>query len=60
MVKLLNLGLVVCNDLSDESDIQTKVRIVNAKNDLLRQQFCFCLTAIKKRLVTVLCYVPYE
>ena len=41
------LGRVICHDLSDEADIQAKVRLLCAKSNMLRQQFPFCSTAIK-------------
>ena len=33
---------IICNDLSDEADIQAKVRLLYAKSNMLRQTFHFC------------------
>ena len=44
------LGNVVCNDLSDEADIQAKVRLLYAKSNMFRKKFHFCSTAIKNKL----------
>ena len=32
------LGHVICNDLSDEADIQAKVRLIYAKSNMLRKK----------------------
>ena len=37
------LGHVICNDLSDEADIQAKVRLQYSKNNMLHQKFTFVL-----------------
>ena len=39
------LGHVICNDLSDEADIQAKDRLIYAKSNMLSQnvQYCFLL-----------------
>ena len=39
-------GHVICNDLSDEADIQAKVRLLYAKSNILRQKNHFCSTPI--------------
>ena len=41
------LGHVTCNDLSDEADIQAKVRLPYAMSNMLRQKCHFCSIAIK-------------
>ena len=46
------LGHVICNDLSDELDIQTKVRLIYAKSNMLHQKFHFCSSAVKNKLFT--------
>ena len=46
------LGHVICNDLSDEANIQAKVRLIYAKSNMLRQQFHFCSSAIRLQLFT--------
>ena len=38
----------ICNDLSDEPDVQVKVRLLYAKSNILHKKFNFCSTAIKK------------
>ena len=42
------LGHVICNNLSDETDIQAEGRLPYAKSNLLHQKFHFCSTTIKK------------
>ena len=37
---------VICNDLSDEAHIQSKVRLLHAKSNMLRKKNHFCSTAI--------------
>ena len=34
---------VICNDLSDEADIQAKVRLIYAKSNMLRKNFNIAL-----------------
>ena len=46
------LGHVICNDLSDEADIQAKVRLIYAKSNMLRQHFHYCSSAVKNKLFT--------
>ena len=46
------LGHVISNNLSDESDMQAKVRLLYAKSNMLRQKFHFCSTAVKNKLFT--------
>ena len=44
------LGHVICNDLSDEADIQAKVRLMYAKSNMLHNKFHFC-SAIQNNLI---------
>ena len=46
------LGHVICNDLSDEVDIQAKVRHLYAKSNMLRLKIHFCSSAVKNKLFT--------
>ena len=47
-MKLQCLGQVICNDLSDEADIQSKVRLLYAKSNMLHKKFHLCFTVMKK------------
>ena len=47
------LGHVMCNNWSDEADIQAKVRLIYAKINMLRQTFHYCFSAVKNKLFTV-------
>ena len=46
------LGHVICNDLSDEADIQAKVRLTYAKRNMLHKKFNFCSSIVKNKLFT--------
>ena len=46
------LGLVICNDLTDEADTQAKVRLIYAKSNILRQKFHYCSSVVKNKLFT--------
>ena len=45
------LGHVICNDLSDEADIQAKVRLLYANSNMLRQKFHLRSTAVQNKLI---------
>ena len=46
------IGHIISNDLSDEADMKARVRQMYAKSDnnMLRQRFHFCSTAVKNKL----------
>ena len=46
------LGHDICNDLSDEADIQAKVRLLYANSNMLHEKIHFCSTATKNKLFT--------
>ena len=45
-------GHVICNDLSDEADIQAKIRLIYGKSNILRQTFHVCSSVVKNKLFT--------
>ena len=46
------LGHVICNDLSDEANIQAKVTLIYAKSyNMLRQKIHYCSSVVKKQVI---------
>ena len=46
------LGHIICDDLSDESDMKAKARQMYARSNMLRQRFHFCSSGVKNKLFT--------
>ena len=44
------LGHIICDDLSDESDMKAKARQMYARSNMLRQRFHFCSADVKNKL----------
>ena len=44
------LGHIICDDLSDESDMKAKARQMYARSNMLRQRFHFCSSDVKNKL----------
>ena len=44
------LGHIICDDLSDESDMKAKARQMYARSNMLRQRFHFCFADVKNKL----------
>ena len=44
------LGHIICDDLSDKSDMKAKARQIYARSDMLRQRFHFRSSDVKNKL----------
>ena len=44
------LGHIICDDLSDESDMKAKAKQIYARSNMLRQRFHFCSADVKNKL----------
>ena len=46
------LGHIICDDLSDESDIKAKARQMYARSNMITQRFHLCSSDVKNKLFT--------
>ena len=53
------LGHIICDDLSDESDMKAKARQMYARSNMLRQRFHFCSSGVKNKLFTTFFLIIY-
>ena len=49
------LGHIITNNLSNEADIEDKMRVLYARNNMLRMKFYFCSDQVKNKLFSAYC-----
>ena len=49
------LGHIITNNLSDEADMEDKMRGLYARSNMLRRKFYFCSDQVKNKLFSAYC-----
>ena len=54
------LGHIITNNLSDEADMEDKMRGLYARSNMLRRKFYFCSDQVKNKLFSAYCNLDYK